>query len=43
MMIAIFANAIVIFLLYFPQIESGEPFFLSVLDVIDHIFIIVFL
>jgi voltage-gated sodium channel len=43
MMIAIVVNAIVIFLLYFPQIESGEPGFFKTLDVIDHIFIIIFL
>ena len=28
MMIAIFANAIVIFLLYFPQIELNRPAFI---------------
>ena len=43
MMIAIFANAVVIFLLYFSQIESGELLFYKVLDIIDHIFILVFL
>jgi voltage-gated sodium channel len=43
MMIAILANAIVIFLLYFPQIEIGQPAFYKVLNIIDHLFIIVFL
>jgi voltage-gated sodium channel len=42
-MIAILANAVVIFLLYFPQIEKGNPIFYKVLDIIDHLFIIVFL
>ncbi len=43
MMIAILINAIVIFLLYFPQIELGQPFLYKVLDIVDHVFIIVFL
>lgn len=42
-MIAILFNAIVIFLLYFPQIESGLPGFYRVLDIVDHIIILVFL
>lgn len=42
-MIAILANAIVIFLLYFPQIEIGAPFFYEILNVVDHIFIFIFL
>ncbi len=43
MMIAILANAIVIFLLYFPQIEIEKPSLYKLLDIIDHIFILVFL
>ena len=43
MMIAIMINAIVIFLLYFPQIEKGDPGTYTFLNVVDHIFIIIFL
>lgn len=41
--VAIFINAMVIFLLYFPQIESGAPVFYNILDIVDHLFILLFL
>ena len=43
MMIAIVSNAIIIFLLYFPQIERGDPTSYQLLNIIDHIFILIFL
>ena len=42
-MIAILANSIVIFLLYFPQLETGFPVFYRALDIIDHLFVLIYL
>ncbi|MEM8909879.1 MAG: ion transporter [Bacteroidota bacterium] len=43
MLYAIVLNAIVIFLLYFPQIEQHYPAFFTNLDFIDHLFVLIFL
>ena len=43
MLYAIILNAIVIFLLYFPQIEQGYPHLFESFDLIDHLFVIVFI
>lgn len=43
MLYAICLNAVVIFLLYFPQIELNHSTLFSSLDFIDHIFVVVFL
>ncbi len=40
---AIVANAIVIFLLYFPQIEQGRPGLYWFLDLLDHLFVVFFI
>ncbi|MEO1410987.1 MAG: ion transporter [Bacteroidota bacterium] len=40
---AIVANAVVIFLLYFPQLKQGSPTFFSFLDFVDHVFVVFFI
>ena len=42
-MAAIFINAVIICLLYFPQIENGSPTIFTILEQIDHFFIVLFL
>ncbi len=43
MLIAILLNSIVIFFLYFPQIENGAHGIYSFLENLDHIFVVIFL
>ncbi|MFT7606507.1 MAG: voltage-gated sodium channel [Saprospiraceae bacterium] len=42
MLLAILLNSIIIFLLYFPQIEHGEKSLYKILENIDHLFIFLF-
>ena len=42
MLLAILLNSIIIFLLYFPQIEQGEHTLYKILEFTDHFFILVF-
>ena len=43
MLLAILLNAIIIFLLYFPQIEKGYPHIYKYLEYLDYLFVIIFL
>lgn len=40
---AIIINAIVIFFMYFPRIQNEYPAFYDVLDLLDHLFVLLFL
>lgn len=42
MLLAILLNSFVIFLLYFPQIEYGDPILFKWLEYVDHVFVIIF-
>ena len=43
MLIAILLNSVIIFLLYFPQIEDDRQNLYSLLENIDHIFVLIFI
>ena len=43
MLVAIAVNSLIIFLLYFPQIEKGNPGLFLALEAIDFLFIVIFL
>lgn len=43
MLLAILVNSVIIFLMYFPQIEHGDTGLYKWLEYLDHIFVVIFL